>query len=432
MTQTSPRLGDVLRAAREARDLDLSRVERDTKIRMRYLTALEEGDYRELPGAVYVRGFLRNYGHYLGLDSDYLIGLYRAEAGVTPRESTVALPRPITPRPRAFVLTPGVLITVALTLFVAVFVAYLAYEFITFAGTPSLEVTDPSGDVAAYEGSEYTIRGRTEPNSRITIQGLPENPEALADDDGAFEVTVGLVPGVNVVTVTASDPRTGRDTEPVQRTITVSGAALPSATPQPDATLTIAMPEDAASVTGVVRVEGETTAQTVTLSAALSEPAPMSFRVTDASGATVQLRPQNPEPPEAVAIEADGGRYAGDIALPPGTWTLTVTAGEPAVPASAVTRTISVTPPSPLAARVAVRGGPSWLELYEDGAADPASSTTTSRDAADGSDIDLSARRTIRIRAGSAGAVSIVVNGLRMGTMGAIGQVVDWTVTANP
>ena len=47
------KLGEVLRTAREAKGVDLARVERDTKIRARYVTALETGDYGELPGAVY-------------------------------------------------------------------------------------------------------------------------------------------------------------------------------------------------------------------------------------------------------------------------------------------------------------------------------------------------------------------------------------------
>ena len=79
MTDQDHKLGEVLRAAREAKEVDLTRVERDTKIRERYLSALERGEYRELPGAVYTKGFLRNYGAYLGLDPEYLIDLYRLE-----------------------------------------------------------------------------------------------------------------------------------------------------------------------------------------------------------------------------------------------------------------------------------------------------------------------------------------------------------------
>src|SRR5215207_10770380 len=74
-----PGLPDRLAAARERKGVDLVRAERDTKIRVRYLSALERGDYRDLPGAVYTKGFLRNYGAYLGLDPEYLIDLYRIE-----------------------------------------------------------------------------------------------------------------------------------------------------------------------------------------------------------------------------------------------------------------------------------------------------------------------------------------------------------------
>src|SRR5512134_2413189 len=68
--RTTLELPERLHAARERKGVDLYRAERDTKIRARYLSALERGDYRELPGAVYTKGFLRNYALYLGLDPD--------------------------------------------------------------------------------------------------------------------------------------------------------------------------------------------------------------------------------------------------------------------------------------------------------------------------------------------------------------------------
>ena len=122
------KLGEVLRAAREERGVDLARVERDTKIRSRYLSALERGAYRELPGAVYTKGFLRNYGSYLGLDTEYLVDLYRLESAVTPveRPSVQAPPRPIASRRSgAFVITPGAVLAALLTVGVALFIVYL-------------------------------------------------------------------------------------------------------------------------------------------------------------------------------------------------------------------------------------------------------------------------------------------------------------------
>jgi cytoskeletal protein RodZ len=224
------KLGTVLRTAREARFIDLARVERDTKIRVRYLSALERGDYRDLPGSVYTRGFLRNYGLYLGLDPEYLIDLYRLESGTgVERPSMPASRRPMAARQgRSLVVSPGAIAAAILTVLVLAFVVYLVGEFMTFAGTPDLRITDPAADVVAWAGDAYTIRGITEPNSTITTDGLRQNPSTKADAEGAFEVEVGLVPGANVITLVANDPLTGRDSAPVRRTITVVPASTPS------------------------------------------------------------------------------------------------------------------------------------------------------------------------------------------------------------
>ena len=89
------RLPDRLTAARERKGVDLVRAERDTKIRVRYLSALERGDYRDLPGAVYTKGFLRNYAIYLGLDPEDVLRQWRRERGdqVGP-EPVIVPPRP--------------------------------------------------------------------------------------------------------------------------------------------------------------------------------------------------------------------------------------------------------------------------------------------------------------------------------------------------
>src|ERR1700757_74925 len=93
-----PSLPDRLAAARERKGVDLTRAERDTKIRARYLSALERGDYRDLPGAVYTKGFLRNYAHYLGLDPEYLTDLYRLQTNGAAPTAGGAPPRPMRAR----------------------------------------------------------------------------------------------------------------------------------------------------------------------------------------------------------------------------------------------------------------------------------------------------------------------------------------------
>ena len=189
MTDSGHKLGEVLRTAREAKGADLGRVERETKIRERYLSALERGEYRELPGSVYTKGFLRNYAAYLGLDPEYLIDLYRLETATaaSERASVPGPPRPMSVRRRrTFVVTPGAVAAAILTVLVGAFVAWLGYEFVNFARTPELRIIEPAGDVSAHTGSTITVRGVTAPNATITISGLPENPTATADANGNF------------------------------------------------------------------------------------------------------------------------------------------------------------------------------------------------------------------------------------------------------
>jgi hypothetical protein len=70
-------IGSILKRARERQGIDIETVEDETKIRPKYLRALENEEWDVLPGPAYTRGFLRAYGDLLGLDSDVLVDEYR-------------------------------------------------------------------------------------------------------------------------------------------------------------------------------------------------------------------------------------------------------------------------------------------------------------------------------------------------------------------
>jgi hypothetical protein len=74
-------VGSSLREARSRRKLSLQEVEAATKIRARYLKALEAEAWDELPGDVYARAFVRTYAGYLGLDADRLAEAVRRDRG---------------------------------------------------------------------------------------------------------------------------------------------------------------------------------------------------------------------------------------------------------------------------------------------------------------------------------------------------------------
>jgi cytoskeleton protein RodZ len=90
-------VGNKLREARTRRSLSLQEAEEATKIRGRYLQALENEDWEQLPGDTYTRAFIRTYGAFLGLDGERLAEEQRQLRGsARPGER---LPR-VDPRPK--------------------------------------------------------------------------------------------------------------------------------------------------------------------------------------------------------------------------------------------------------------------------------------------------------------------------------------------
>lgn len=86
-------IGETLRAAREARGLSLEEAEAATRIRARFLEALEQDDHSSLGGALYVRGFVRNYALFLGISPDPLLAQLGPRPAPLPAPTTAVAPR---------------------------------------------------------------------------------------------------------------------------------------------------------------------------------------------------------------------------------------------------------------------------------------------------------------------------------------------------
>ncbi len=92
-------IGPALRKARLLRGKSIEEASRETRIRAEYLQALERERFDALLGEVYVRGFLRSYSSYLGLDSDKVVSIYTDHFGLPARPAPAAEQRPPTRRP---------------------------------------------------------------------------------------------------------------------------------------------------------------------------------------------------------------------------------------------------------------------------------------------------------------------------------------------
>lgn len=141
-------VGATLREARNRRKIDLSEVEAATKIRVRYLRAMENEEWELLPGDAYARSFVRTYAGYLGLDAERLAEQQRRRSGAAiPAER---LPR-VDPKPLATArrrrlpsLPPGL---------VAVMVSLLLIAALLAIGLSS-GGEDSSGPASAGQGQQ--------------------------------------------------------------------------------------------------------------------------------------------------------------------------------------------------------------------------------------------------------------------------------------
>ncbi len=110
-------IGSTLREARVRRKLTLQQVEEDTKIRVKYVQAMENEDFDVIPSPTYVKGFLRTYTEYLGLDPRMILDEYHSRfmpnEEIEPFSGSSALGRPRRQRRRsnlAFVAVAALLV----------------------------------------------------------------------------------------------------------------------------------------------------------------------------------------------------------------------------------------------------------------------------------------------------------------------------------
>jgi cytoskeleton protein RodZ len=160
-----PSIGETLREARMRQRLDIADVESRTKIRAKYLRALENEEFGMLPGPTFVKTFLRTYAEMLGLDPHVLVEEYRAHYEGEDELDLQALGPTTTPardRRRGPSLGPGSLALLAL---VAVLIVLLAI---------GLASDDGDGDERAATRSEPT-----ETRTQAQQQPEPEPPRRV-------------------------------------------------------------------------------------------------------------------------------------------------------------------------------------------------------------------------------------------------------------
>lgn len=379
-----PRLGDALRLQREKMGVTLEQAAEDTRIRMKFLQAIESGDYQSLPGTVYTKGFLRNYAGYLRLEPEEMLAMYMGERGGIDPLRTFAPMKPLVKR--SFIFTPMVLVPVAVLAGIVLFVVYFYYQFTSFAVAPHVDITDPAGD-AVSQSAQFTLKGKANPDGRITVTvspGLDPIPEVKPNADGTFTVTVPLKPGSNHVDIEVLDP-SGKQAR-ASRTITLAPAARGGEPP-----LVVEQPANGsiytnAAVTVSGRVETSVSSLTVNgLPARIGPDLKFSVPLTFAAGSqTIRL----------VAKTQTGAEVQES-------------------------RTVTIAYTTAIVT-VRIIGGDAWVQVTVDGQ----TQSSTGKILPNGSILPFNGK-SVAVRTGNAGMTYLSFNGQDLGKMGEVGQVTE-------
>jgi hypothetical protein len=201
-------IGPTLREARMRAGLDISQIEAATKIRAKYLRALENEEWGLLPGSAFTRGFLRSYAEMVGLDWRLLVEEYRRE-WEEPNELDLAPVRPTIgfgageadDAPRRWLPRPRVIVVALLACVLLVAIVELMNDS---SGSPGAGASaPPNGGLASTtaQGSATTPTGATAPSCVASVSGaLPAGCVALRVEPTA-PVSVCLIGDAGAVRI---------------------------------------------------------------------------------------------------------------------------------------------------------------------------------------------------------------------------------------
>lgn len=194
-------VGTKLKAARRKMDLTLEQAEEATKIRQKYLKAIESDNWNEFPSRIYVYGFIKKYAEFLELEGNKVLEEFKAEFGqnrpnFTPRKQESILDR--------IVITPKFIIWLLVTVLVAFALGYVGFSAQKISRPPEIEILSPKEDVST--AKEIIIEGKTLDTAVVEINNQLVN----VDDKGYFQQKTVLNEGVNIFEIVAKS-RIGKE-----------------------------------------------------------------------------------------------------------------------------------------------------------------------------------------------------------------------------
>lgn len=395
-------IGETLRAAREEQAFSLDDVVAATRIRTHFLEALEENNFDALGGNVYVRGFLRNYATFLGLDPEPLVAPFRSKEHKLPVYKPSAQPRYLAEPLQSNPLPLG---RILFMLFFLILLGVIGF---------SLWVRPASLDsIMAYLPIQRENTASVATPIQPALIEATETAEPLATEESTQSTDV-----VEEEPTEPSEPaEEGEEApEPTEAPVEEEGTSEPSATVSAEASPTEEVATAVPTATRPPRTPTAVVSDTV--------PTPVTL-VSDTGAAPTEVVAA---PTEAVAAPTEAVATPTATEVPPTEVVATPTIVVSQTPTLVPTESVPTPTPEPTATEVnqevviqAQIQGDTWLRVFTDNnSANAIQETVTAGDS-----FEWIGLESVNIRAGNGAAISITVNGQEYGVLGGSGQVVD-------
>ena len=190
-------LGAKLRALRRGQAVSLDMMEEGTHIQRRYLTALERGQYSELPEPLYTRNFIRAYARMLKADEQYFLELYDEECGRCDLVGPLQTPRQRLERVKLYVWNRfAKFALIAVT--VLGFLGYLVWQVASVVAPPPIVLITPTEAVMTAQAS-VRVAGFVDEESTVYVNG----DQVVTDENDQFETWIDLEQGLNRISIEA-------------------------------------------------------------------------------------------------------------------------------------------------------------------------------------------------------------------------------------
>ena len=192
-------LGDQLRFARLEKNLTVAQAAASLKVRPEYIVALEEEDYKKMPGGFYGKVFLKRYAYFLGLDYKNIVKYFVRDRQTLYQGESDVFSKKVVSRSQLLIF-PKIFRNGAIALVILICLLYLGFYLKKITTPPALTIITPTAN-QVQSGLSATITGQTEPESEVTINGQI----ILIDKEGKFVQNISLQPGVNIIVITSRE-----------------------------------------------------------------------------------------------------------------------------------------------------------------------------------------------------------------------------------